>query len=318
MSKKIVGAVLVAVITNMACAAENGSSQAAVAFSIDGQSYFDLPPPGGSYLINYTGHFKSSNLVGNDGKTSLPGASVSGTYNVFRLSYFPKTEILGAEWRAFEIFPTIVRSEFSFNGQTQRETGLADLAIDPFGLAWRYGKGIIGFSTTLVLPTAKYDQNKAANLGKNYASWMPQFFYTRHLDNNWGDLSVHSGYEYNFANSEGLRTFSNPTGAKYHSGQMVHTEIALSKYIGNWRLAANVVGGYQFTRDRIKGNDQSDTFLREQLDGNKYRKVGFGLSAVYLVKGYIPVTLSYTKDVSARNTAKGNSIVLRLIAPLAM
>jgi len=296
---------------------ENGNPPGAAPFGVDGQSYFDLPPSG-IFFMNYTGYVESSKLVDDNGHNALPGARLKTLYNTARLSFFPNTGVWGSDWQAFEIFPTLVRSEFSYGGHTESKTGLADLAIDPFGLAWKLGNGNIGFSTTFIIPTGEYDQNEQVNIGKNYFTWNPQLFYQRYLGDNWGDFSMHAAYEYNWANPKGLRTFSNPNGEKYKSGQILHMEMAFAKYLGNWRVATSVIGGYQLTNDKIEGDDFANNFLRDQLDGNRYRKVSLGLSAQYRIGGIAPINLTYNKDIYARNTAEGDSVVLRIIYPLHM
>ncbi|RMO67304.1 SphA family protein [Pseudomonas syringae group genomosp. 3] len=307
--------ILLACSAPMVEASENGAPPGITPFGVDGQSYFDLPPPG-FYLLNYTGYYESDKLADKHGNNSLPGAKVKAAYNAFRLSYFPQHPIWGADWQVHEVFPTISENQFSYRGKTERKTGLTDLAVDPFGLGWKIGNTNIGFSTTFIAPTASFDQDDAVNLGKNHFTWVPQFFLTHYLPKGWGDFSFHTGYEYNWANKDGSINAVNPEGKRYKSGQVVHAEAALTHYMGNWRVGANLVAGYQVTSDKISGESTANDYLQDQLDGNKYQKLTAGLTGQYRIGGVAPITLTYSKDVRARNTSEGDSIVMRIVLPL--
>lgn len=316
--KKIWGiAVSVAFVSGSAYGSEGGRATGTSAFAIDGQSYFALPPPGGVWFINYTGRQQADRILDNHGRDTIRGAEVTADVNVFRISWFPKVSLWGAEWAAFEIFPTYVRTSFEYQGRKSSVSDWADLAIDPFGLAWRLDDGIVGFSTTFILPTASYDQNRPVNTGRNFASWTPQFFYTRFLEDQAGDVSLHLGYEYNFSNDKGVVSAVNPAGAEYKSGQVFHAEVAYSRYLTQrWSLAGSLVGSYQFTDDEIRGDRVANGVLQGALEGNRYKALGAGISTRYMVAGVVPVFLSYTKDVYARSKTKGDQLMLRLIVPL--
>ncbi|WP_164720575.1 SphA family protein [Burkholderia gladioli] len=299
-----------------ACALEGGQSVGDAAFGIDGQSYFALPPPGGLWWINYLGANNSNQIVDNHGNNALPGAKVSTQFNTFRISWMPGLKLFGADWAAFEVFPTYVHSEFRYKGQTTRVSGWGDLAIDPFGLAWKLANGTVGFSTTFAVPTASYDPTRSVNLGRNYATWMPQIFFTHYLEGNKGDFSAHFEYEYHFTNNRGQFSAVNPTGASYKSGQVIHAEIAYSRYLTQrWALAGSVMASHQFTNDQI-GDVASNDVLQRVLDGNRYQNVAAGLSIRYLVAGVAPVTLTYDRDLYSRNKAKGQTLVLKGVIPL--
>ena len=314
-SKFLVTASLIG-MSNISYSAENGGSTGAAAFGLDGMSNFYLPQPGAPWLVNYTGIYNSTRINGPDGKDAAPNTKLHSEYNVFALKYLPDTGILGSTWTAFEIFPTLVRTAVTNGSNSSTNSGFADLAIDPFGLAWKVGNANVGFGTTFTAPTGEYDRRSDVNLGNNHWSWNPQFYYNWFDPQGRGDISVHASYELNFKNRQGLVTYFNPTGASYTSGQMVHLEVA-SAYNATPKLslAASVVGSYQFTDDKVD-DEQADQFVKNQLDGNRYESIRLGLSARYLFLNSIPVNLTYTHDTYGRNKAMGDALVLRIVKEL--
>lgn len=304
-------------IATSASAVENGQSSGYVAFKIDGGSNFYLPPPGGFWLVNYTGAYFANKIAGPGGENVLPGAKLDVEWNTFGFKYLPNTGILGSTWTAFEIFPTIVRSHLSNGSQSNTVYGLADLAIDPFGLAWKLDNANIGFGTTFTVPIGSYDQNRPINPGNNRFSWNPQFYYNWFDSQGRGDVSFHAAYELNFTNEKGLVTYFNPNGSPYKSGQMIHAELAGTYNVApTWSVAGSVVIGYQLNNDRIIGDDAANRYVQENLEGNRYKSVALGLSVRHIFAKSLPVTLTYTSDVFARNKAKGNTIVLKVVIPI--
>ncbi|MCO7636638.1 transporter [Pseudomonas sp. S 311-6] len=316
-TRNSVCALLCAVASNSVFAVEGGQSVGAAAFGIEGQGYFALPPPGGLYWLNYLSFVDSDKILDNKGRNTLPGAEISATINVFRLSYFPETELLGAHWRALEVFLPYIKSEMKFGGQRTSASGWGDLAIDPFGLAWKLENANIGFSTTVSFPTGSYRQSNAMNLGKNHVSWLPQFFYTRYLKGNAGNISFHAGYEYNFRNRDGHISAMNPTGADYKSGQVLHMEAAYARNLTpQLSLGASVVASQQITDDKIYGDRDANQVLQDEFGGNRYKNLSLGLSAQYLVADRIPVRLTYTRDVYARSKSKNGALTLMAVFKL--
>jgi hypothetical protein len=313
--KGIVAAIVVSV-AGIAHAAENGQPSGSVAFGIDGMSNFYLPPPGGWWLVNYTGTYWANRINGPHGENALPGAKLDVEYNVFAFKYLPNTGILGSTWTAFEIYPTLVRTSFSNGVDRSTRYGFADLAIDPFGLAWKVGNVNFGFGTTFTVPTGEWNPNSGVNVGDNHFSWNPQLYYDWFDPQGRGDISVHGAYELNSRNNRGLVTYFNPTGSPYTSGQVWHLEVAAAYNVNqNLSVAGSVVGAYQFTNDKVS-DPQANAYVQNVLDGNRYEDVSVGIAVRYLFANMIPVNLTYTRDVYARNKAIGNAIVLRVVAPL--
>jgi len=298
-----------------AFAGENGRTVGDAIVGIDGMSYFDLPPPG-IYLLNYSGVSDSRRFADNFGNDALPGGKLTTFYNVARISLLADVDILGADLAAFEIFPTYVQTRFTYNNQTYEKSGLSDFGVDPFGLAWTTENSKIGFSTTFTIPTGSYNPYSPVNIGTNHATWIPQFFYTRFSDDRSSDISVHLMYEHPFSNKEGLVNQINPTGAEYESGDVFHAAVAYRKDVmENLSFGVQAVGAVQLEDDRIIGAAASNDFLQGPLDGNRYEKLAIGLSVRYLVAGRMPVTLTYQRDVYARNTIQGDSLMLRVGIP---
>lgn len=302
-------------ISSLAHCTETGVSAGSGSYRLTGQGYFEIPPPG-VYLLNHTGNYQSSKFVGNEGQKTLENAKIDLTFNAFRIAWVGDTGLWGSDWQFFEIYPTIIHSKFSQGSYSESETGLADFNFNPLGLAWKVKHGNIGLTNAIILPTGSYSQTDAVNLGNNYVTWNPQIYYQHYLPDGWGELSFHGGYEYSWANKDGLINQLNPKGAKYQSGQQIHGEIAVSKYIGNFRIAGNVSTDYQITRDKISGDTGANQILQNVLDGNKSKKVSAGLSAYYLLDGKIPLILNYSRDVYARNTSEGSTLVLTAAIPL--
>jgi hypothetical protein len=137
------------------------------------------PPPGFSYA-NITIDYGASTFDGSNGK-SIP---VSGDYKVWAVEnvfmYVPQFKFLGGNLVYELVAPTpatgslvadlVVPATGSATklGLNAGGTGIADMYIQPFGLAWHLKRADVQVGEGLMLPTGRYKPGASDNVGAGY------------------------------------------------------------------------------------------------------------------------------------------------------
>ena len=94
-----------------------------------------VPPPG-NYFINYLGHY-GGDLYNGEGKR-VAGTSASAWFNAFRFVKVSNIKVLGGDWAGHVILP-VVHQRLNLARGSASASGLGDLTIDPFIVAWHKG-----------------------------------------------------------------------------------------------------------------------------------------------------------------------------------
>ena len=124
-----------------------------------------VPPPG-NYFINYFGHY-GGDLYNGEGKR-VAGTSASAWFNAFRFVKVSNIKVLGGDWAGHVILP-VVHQRLNLGGVSASASGLGDLTIDPFIVAWHKGDWHWTVGLDINLPTGRYKSgDPRKSIGANY------------------------------------------------------------------------------------------------------------------------------------------------------
>lgn len=175
MNKQLRNAILVALgaLTAGTASAKEGGDQ----YPNGIETWFAgaVPPPG-NYFINYLGHY-GGDLYNGEGKR-VAGTSASAWFNAFRFVKVSNIKVLGGDWAGHVILP-VVHQRLNLGGVSASASGLGDLTIDPFIVAWHKGDWHWTVGLDINLPTGRYKSgDPRKSIGANYWSIEPIFAFT--------------------------------------------------------------------------------------------------------------------------------------------
>lgn len=252
-----------------------------------------VPPPG-DYLLTYGLYYKANDLVdGNGDKLPIPfDAEISGA--VFRYLHVSKVEIAGANW-AQHIFVPVLNADVTTPGGSDSQTGLGDVIVDPFILAWHKPPFHYVAAVDVFVPVGAYDENDMANIGRNYWTIEPILGAT-YLNEKGYELSAKLMYDVNTENED--------TG--YTSGDEFHADFLVGMSLTK-ELRAGVNGFYyrQVTDDDVPA---------EGRDNGKGQQIGLGPALTYQA-GPLGIVAKYQREFETENRPEGDRFWLKLILP---
>lgn len=253
-----------------------------------------LPPPGTHFLaygIHYQGTRQDNN--GNDAPDD-----VNLTVNAIasRVVHMTDKTILGANWGMHAIVPVFRNTlKVGATGFKNTQTGLGDITIDPLILAWHRPDLHYAFALDIIVPTGKYDKNRANNIGANYWSVEPLFAVTWLPGDGW-ELSGKFMYNYKFENN----------ATNYQSGDEIHVDYTIGKTVAeNWTAG---LGGYlvhQIEKDERNG---------VSIDDSRAQVYSIGPQVKYQA-GATSLIAKWHHEVSAKNAFQGDRVILKMVTP---
>ncbi|MGA3982266.1 SphA family protein [Ralstonia nicotianae] len=251
-------------------------------------------PPPGTYLLLYSLHMEADQLRDNSGDRVPVGFRLRASGITPRLVVVTPNTLLGGQ-PVFHVIAPLVSLDVSLAGKSDSRQGLGDMTFGA-GLAYHLSPRLHAIvALDVFAPTGQYDQNRLANIGRNYWSAEPVFGIS-YLQPSGFNADLKVMYDFNGRNAA--------TG--YRSGQELHADFALGWGLGNgWTLGA---GGYvyqQTTDDRQDGNT---------LSGHRGRAVALGPS-IRFDGGKWFVTAKYQKEFGVRNRAQGEGLVIKAVLP---
>jgi hypothetical protein len=234
----------------------------------------------------------------------IPGTNrlttVSATTHI---AYISNLRMLGGYYGAEVLLPLAdVDLDTSF-GPKDREQGVGDLIVSPFILQWTDNR-LFGmpyfhrFVFDVVLPTGKYDSNRAVNIGSNMVSLNPYYAFTI-LPTERLEVSARLHYLWNSENGEpfvGLGAGSIQPGQAFHANYAASYEIAKGL-----RLGINGYALQQLTPDKINGQSQANS---------KERVFGIG-PGIQLSDNKMSLYINSYLETGARNRPEGTKVVIR-------
>jgi hypothetical protein len=251
----------------------------------------------------HAGQFNDSSGAKVPGQNELTTASA-----ITHLSYLSNYKLLGGYVGA-EVLVPLVDVNLDISSQPNaHEQGVGDMIISPFMLQWNdrelFGRPFFQrLDLDLVVPTGKYNSDRAVNIGNNIVSVNPYYaftiFPTRKLD-----FSARLHYLWNSENDspyEGLHASSIQPGQAFHANFAISYEVLKSLRVG--------ISGYalqQFTDDRINGSSIADS---------EERVFGVGPGLAYNQDNNhdkLWITLNSYIETGAENRPEGIGVVLRI------
>jgi hypothetical protein len=263
-----------------------------------------LPPPG-VYMIDYMPIFSSNKLVGNNGSRNpnVTGFQMDGVFNAPRILWVSPWKVLGGNF-AFHVFPNVgymhVRMDTPGGSRSQSKTGMGDLDIGP-AIKWNFKTFHMLAACDIYMPTGAYDKNDLVNIGLNYWSINPIYAFTYIGDKD----SPIPGFEVSAKLDYLFNTTNNATG--YTSGQQFGVNYLVAQHFGKWGFGVNGQWMYQTTDDSYR-NQTAD------FNGNRTNWFSIGPAVQYQV-GKAFLTAKYIADVSNKNGAQVNKVLLKITFP---
>ncbi len=270
-------------------------------------SFMDGGPPAGPgfYFSEYIQYFTADKLVDHP---ASPNADVDAWVSLNQFIYQSDQELLlGGKWGINVILPVISLDASDGNGiVTDNGTGLGDVWVGPY-LQWDPIMGPNGpkfmqrVEFQMILPTGKYDSNKALNQGSNFFSfdpyWAGTYFFTPKLTASW-----RAHYLWNAKNNDPYELLGfNDTQA----GQAIHVNFAASYEVMPKQLRVGVNGYYlkQISDSKVNGADAGG---REQV-------LGIGPGALYSFSQNDHLFFNAYFETSVKNRPEGDRFILRWV-----
>jgi hypothetical protein len=249
-------------------------------------------PPPGTYLINYLTHYHADRLNDNAGDKLVPDFKLRATADVVRLIHMTDKTVLGATW-GMHIFVPIVHLDIESTLGNDSTSGLGDIIVDPFILAW-HGKNLhVTTGLDIYLPTGRYHADRLANPGRHYWTFEPVAGVTWLGDSGF-QASVKAMYDFNTKNDD--------TG--YRSGQELHVDWALGQKLGDFTVGA---AGYWYQQTT---DDRNTNPLRPTLERGRSIALGPVLKYDYRNMAF---TLKYLVETEARNRPEGDNLWFKFL-----
>jgi len=275
-------------------------------------SFLDGAPPAGPgwYVQQYIQFYRDGRLQDDDGEAlRLPTprgpekVSAQANIGLTQLVYQSDQPLLwGGKWGLNLMLPIVdpdldPRDNLALAANS---TGLGDLLVGPF-LQWDPIMGPKGprlvnrVELQLLLPTGKYDEDKALNPGSNFFSFNPYWAATAFLAPEW-TLSWRLHYLWNAENDD----------TEIQAGQAVHLNLTTAYEVLPKRLRLGLNGYYlkQFSDSKFDGRRLSDS--REQV-------LGLGPGLVYHLSPHDHLFANLYWETHAENRPEGTRFNLRYV-----
>jgi hypothetical protein len=205
-----------------------------------------------------------------------------------------KTEILGANW-AMHAFIPVAYMDVEQGTRSDDRFGLGDIIINPFILGWHSKNFHVTTGVDIYMPTGSYNQDRLANIGRNYWTFEPIVALT-YLSDGGFEISAKFMYDFNTENDD----------TNYQSGQEFHFDYVIGYHVNKqWAVG---LGGYyyqQTTDDELNGVTVSP-------DGFKGKVYSIGPVAQYNYKN-MSFTAKWQYEFDAENKPEGNKFWLNFV-----
>lgn len=274
-----------------------------------GQTSFEDGVANPGWFFEETMEYYHAGQFNDSGGAKVPGQNdLTTAAAITHLAYFSTYKLLGGYIGAEALVPLVdANLDASFQPHNH-EQGLGDLIISPFMLQWNDGK-LFGtpffqrFDVDLVVPTGKYNSDRALNIGNNIVSVNPYYAFTV-FPNSKLELSARLHYLWNSQNDspyEGLHAGSIQPGQAFHANVAASYELLKRLRFG--------ISGYalqQLTDDKINGNNIANS--EERVFG-----IGPGLSYNQdNSRDKLWITLNSYFETGVENRPQGIEVVLRI------
>lgn len=309
MNKQLRSAVLLALAA--ACVGSASAKEGGDQYPNGIETWFAgaVPPPG-NYFLNYFGHY-SGDLYNGDGKR-VAGTSASAWFNALRFVKVSNIKVLGGDWAAHVILP-VVHQRLNLGGGSASASGLGDLTLDPFIVAWHQGNWHWTVGLDINLPTGRYKSgDPRKSIGTNYWSIEPIFAFTWLSPTGW---EASAKLMYNIKNgNDDFRPAPGAAKMKYDSGDDFHMDYLVGRRFGSWGVG---LSGYYLKQT---GDDKIDGRVIDALPGvwsrgRRGEVLAAGPSLTYSTKGGTMLIAQWQHEFERENRFGGDKAVLKLVMP---
>ncbi len=262
---------------------------------IEGIKAASIPPPG-YYWRLYGVVYKADKLMDSQGDKMDIGFDLGVYALVNRFIWSSPIEMLGGNYACDIIVPVLkVDLKMDAMGYDKARTGVGDVCVEPFILAWHGPRYDAAAGVGVFLPTGRYDADEAANPGKGMWTGMATLGGTLYFDDErtWS-ASILSRYE----------THSKVDDKDYEPGDDFHFEWGLGKTIAKvWDVG--VAGYCQWQVTENKGSAAPYT--------DRNRVFAVGPEVIYFVQpAGLFASLRSVWEFGARDRSEGNITALTL------
>jgi hypothetical protein len=282
-------------------------------------SFIDAAPPAGNgwYFSQYVQHYQADKFKDKSGNTiGFPGPDVNVTVGLTQAIYISEFQLLGGNAGINFILPEVSpHLSYDAPGPFPRagDSGFGDLLVGPF-IQWPPVMGENGpkffqrVELQLILPSGKYDRNRAINPGSNFWSfdpyWTGTYFFTPDLT-----ASVRAHYLWNGVNDE-PNNGGDPDpvfrAARHtRAGQAFHMNFA-AEYAVTPQLRLGFNGYYlkQTTDSEADGKD---------VKGRREQVLGLGAGGMYSFSKDNHLIFNYYRETAVENRTEGDRFNFRWV-----
>lgn len=263
-------------------------------------------PPPGTYYQNYTLWYNAheyKNEQGHEFGGPFGGFKTDVVANVHRFIYISDKRFCNANWGA-HIFVPVQDVNVDTAGGNSHVTGLGDIIVDPFILAWHWPSLHIIAGLDIYLPTGSYDSGRIANTSANTYVLEPVLAFTYMTPMKGLTTSFKFMYDFPGENEDFVHPFVPGMAGDLQYGEEFHFDYSFDYMVNeSWKVG---VGGYyyrQTTDDELEG---------VKIRNNKGEVFAIGPGLEYGKKNWL-VSFRTQFEMEAENRPEGVSNWLRLV-----
>ena len=293
------------------CALAVTSALAPVAMAGGGQHYPNgaegcfcgAAPPPGWYVLNYFLYYQADKFTNGSGDevTAGPFADFDATLwaDVVRVLYSSEYEILGGTWMAHVFVPYL---NVDFDSLGFDDSGLGDIIVDPFILAWHWGTYHAVAGIDIYVPTGDYERGNPASVGKNLWTIEPVVAFAGMYQSGLA-WNVKLMYDFNLKNDDWLNPATGTIG-ELEPGQEFHFDYSVDYAVAQgWRVG---VAGYYYKQV------SDDEFDGVEIEGDRGEVFAIG-PAVHFQHQALSVEVRYAWEIETENRPEGDAFWLKVI-----
>lgn len=286
----------VLITVSLICSAAPVFAAPRYAAGVEGVEAGSVPPPGFHYRFYYV-NANNDELKDNNGNESPIGFDLDVAAYVNRFVYITDIKLFGGDYGMNVVVP-ITNIDMNTSFGNEDSSGLGDICIEPFLLAWHKPVYDAAIGVAIIAPTGKYDKDRGVNNGEGF--WSTQltlggtWFFDEHKSLS---ASVLTRTIYNFENND----------TNEQKGMEFTTEWGIGKTIPmkNLLVRPGICGFGQWDISDHDGTANDDLHYR------KYA-VGAEINLFWLPPTLVQGNFRVLHEFGTRNGPEGSQVVFTL------